>query len=142
MNYINISNLKTEGLTPLDFYRNPSYKRFGVSSGSSTLVPFYKELLKEVIGEQVNTVFMDRALSKSETEQIKIVFEREMDRLISTRIPTGKPPHKGITYKGVLFELDLRLTSPIDRRMEDVFTILEISKECLDQNKPMYLSIE
>jgi hypothetical protein len=26
--------------------------------------------------------------------------------------------------------------------MEDVFTILEISKECLDQNKPMYLSIE
>jgi len=101
-----------------------------------------QERLKEVIGDDAETTFKDRALSRTGTEQIKAVFEREMDILINTRVPTGKPPHKDIMYKGVVYELDLRLTSPTDRRMNDYFTILEISEECLTENKPMYLSID
>ena len=124
------------------FARLESYKHFGLGSESSTLVPFYQELIKEVRGKDAEATFKDRVLSKTETEQIKTIFEREMDKLILTRVPTNKPPHKNIKYKGVVFELDLRLTNPIDRRMNDYFTILEISHECLKQNKPMYLSFE
>jgi hypothetical protein len=46
MNYINISNLKTEGLTPLDFYRNPKIKKFdlvvrSLSISSTVVTPFF-----------------------------------------------------------------------------------------------------
>lgn len=139
---ISISNIKIKGLKPMDFYNNPQYKDFNVHDGSSTLVPFYQELLREVLGSKVDERFQDYALTPVETQQIQTIFERELDKKAKEYKPTGKLPHKDIVYKGKTYALDLRLTSPIGRRMNDYFTIIQICKECLEEEKPMYISIE
>ncbi len=73
MKGIDISNIKIKNLEPIDFYHNPSYKMFGVGSEFSTLVPWYKEKIQEVLGSKVNENLEDYELTTTETQALKIV---------------------------------------------------------------------
>ncbi|SEM46922.1 hypothetical protein SAMN05421856_103399 [Chryseobacterium taichungense] len=143
MKKIILSNIKTKGLEPIDYYRNPSYQKFGVSEGTSTLVAFYKELIKPVVGAKIDEKFKDFALSKVQTEQIKTIFSQKIDETIP-KIDKDDflLPNQRLQWKGEDYDLNLSLVSPNNRRIWDFFKIVTIAEECLLENKPMYLSIE
>jgi len=143
MSYIRISN---ESFFDKDFDKTfvnqDKYKFFNLGDSFSTLLPFYKELLRGVIGNKVDETFKDYELNFSKTQSIQEVIKNQLETELSFRVVTGKPPHKDIEFKGKTYSLDLRLTSPTDRRIDDYFKIYSICQECLDEGKPMYLSIE
>ena len=138
-----ITNIKDKDKTPLDYYNNSNYKKFGISSSTTKLLPMYQELLREVIGNDVNTTFIDRVLTEEETRTIQSIFSQKIDENISqVEISDEKLPHRKLEWKNKVYDLNLSLTSPMNRRIWDFYTIVEICKECLEENKPMYLSIE
>jgi hypothetical protein len=102
--------------------------------------PIVLDLLKEVIPEQANkTGIMDVELSTEETLRIKTVFEREINHLLSIRKPTKMGYN--ITVFGNEIQVDTRneIHDMDLRAFNDIYCI---AKECLDENKPMYLSID
>jgi hypothetical protein len=123
------------------FAHRDKYKLFSVSSDTSTLLPFYAELLEQVLGEKMKEYFQDFALSKKETEEIQSIFENEIDKTLPNREST-KPYHKKLEWKGKMYDLNVSIPSPNNRRIIDYLTIVEICKECLSENKSMYLTIE
>ncbi|WP_430411001.1 hypothetical protein [Kordia sp.] len=142
MKAISISNIKTEKLTPLDFYNNVKYKMFGISESYSTLVPLYQELLREILGSKVDELFHDHILTNAEISSIKFIFEREFNKKLIKYKSSEKPAHKDIIWQNKTYSLDLRFTNPEHRLINDYFLIISICKECISENKPMYLSIE
>ena len=144
MDKITISNLS---FYDKDYFKTfaleEDYKFFSVSTKSSTLVSYYKELLQEVIENDVTNTFIDRALTEEETQVIQSIFSQKIDENISqVEISDEKLPHRKLEWKNKVYDLNLSLTSPMNRRIWDFYTIVEICKECLERNKPMYLSIE
>jgi hypothetical protein len=83
---------------------------------------------------------MDVELSMEEISGIKIVFEREINHLLSIR----KLAENG--YIIIVFDkeikVDTRNQAPTDGRLVAFNDIYLIAKECLDENKPMFLSID
>lgn len=146
MEYILISNYsfydKDYNRTFRDNYEK--YKFFNVGTTFSTLVPFYQNLLKQVIGNKAGERFKDYALSKIQTEQIKIILEEQMDKtlLVYEDYKDTKIPHKRLEWKGKNYELHLGLNSPNNRKIDDFHKIITIAEECLKEDKPMYISIE
>lgn len=141
MSGIVITNVTNKEKEPLDYYNNPQYHKFAIGSGTSTLVPFYKKLIEEVIGDKINETFQDYTLSKSETKAIQVIFDKKIDETLPNR-ETVKPYDRKLEWKGAIYDLNLSIPSPNNRRIRDYYTIVEICKECLAENKPMYLSIE
>lgn len=123
------------------FSYQEKYDFFGVNDGTSTLVPFYANLLKPIVGYKIEETFRDLALSKEQTEQIQAVFEEQIDLHIP-KMETKLPYDYFIEWKGKKYEMNLRLHSPMNRRIMDFYKIITICKECLSEDKPMYLSIE
>lgn len=140
MSKVIFSNIKTKGLEPIDFYKNPKLKSEGVTDFFSILVPFYKELLKPIIND-IEKSYEDFPLTKQQTEQIQAIFEEQID-LHLPKMETKLPYDNFIEWKGRKYEMNLRLHSPMNRRIMDFYKIISICKECLAENKPMYLSIE
>ncbi len=140
MSHIRISNIKIKNLEPINFYKNPKYQKFGVNNGTSTLVSFYKELLKPIIND-IEKSYEDFPLTKQQTEQIQAIFEEQID-LHLPKMETKLPYDNFIEWKGKKYEMNLRLHSPMNRRIMDFYKIISICKECLAEDKPMYLSIE
>lgn len=123
------------------FYNGDEYKHFGIGSSSSTLVPMYKEYLSQIIGDRAYNSFKDQALSIQEIEGIqelfKMLLEEKLGKRKSPKVPTTEVEILGKTYL-----LDLRIKSPEDRIINDFNKIYTIANECLEENKPMYLTIE
>lgn len=140
MSKVIFSNTKTKGLEPIDFYKNPKLKSEGVTDFLSTLVPFYKELLKPIIND-IEKSYQDFPLTKQQTEQIKTIFEEQID-LHLPKMETILPYDNFIEWEGEKYEMNLRLHSPMNRRIMDFYKIVSICKECLAENKPMYLSLQ
>lgn len=138
---VRFSNIKTAGLEPIDFYHNPDFHATSISDFMSTLVPFYKELLKQVIGNKANETFDDFALTASQAQSIRDLFENELDKLIP-KIEYNRPPNRRLEWKGKSYDLSLSLVCPNNRRIWDYYEIIQIADECLAANKPMYLSLE
>ena len=105
MRGIYISNIKIKNLNPMDFYNNRNYKMFSVGSNSSTLVPWYKELLKEVLGTKIDENIEDYALHISETQAIKYIFENKIDEFINLiENPNDMPKHRELVWKGKTYD--------------------------------------
>ena len=126
------------------FRYQEKYKSFNVDTTFSTLVPFYQNLLKQVIGNRADEKFKDFALSKVQTEQIKAIFSQKIDETLPNYedYKGTKIPHKRLEWKGKTYELHLGLNSPNNRKIDDFYKIVTIAEECLAENKPLYLSIE
>jgi hypothetical protein len=144
MSSIIISNVTESNKSPLDYYKNDSYEKFAIASSTSTIVPFYKDLLRMVLDKKVDETFKDFALSKEQTQQIKIVFEEQIDANLSLIEPVEGRRYKSWTleWKGKSYDMNLSLISPKSRNIQDFYKIVTIAEECLAENKPMYLSIE
>ncbi|MDR6969671.1 hypothetical protein J2X31_003705 [Flavobacterium arsenatis] len=118
------------------FSYQEKYKSFSIGSVFSTLVPFYANLLKPIVGDKIEETFKDFALSKEQTEQIQAVFEEQIDLHIP-KMETKLPYDNFIEWKGKKYEMNLRLHSPMNRRIMDFYKIITICKECLAEDKPM-----
>lgn len=99
------------------------------------------DLLKEIIPEKANkNNIIDIALSTEETLGIKDIFEREINHILSIR----KPAKDG--YNIIVFDKEIKVDTKnqavTDGRLTAFNDIYLIAKECLDENKPMYLSID
>jgi hypothetical protein len=142
--WIFISNSIIEGKTNRNFYPfdlESKNKKWGSNKDLDLKYPIVLDLLKEVIPEQANkTGIMDVELSTEETLGIKTIFEREINHLLSIRKPTKMGYN--ITVFGKEIQVDTRNQAVTDGRLRAFNDIYLIAKECLDENKPMYLSID
>ncbi len=89
--------------------------------------------------------FKDKKLNDNQTKQVLDIFERELEKNLPNIEPipeAGGPVNEVIQWKGREYPLCLSLTRPISRQVADFYKIISICKECLSENKPMYLSIE
>jgi len=142
MSGILITNVTNKDKEPVDYYNNKEFKKFGISDGFSTLVPMYKELLKEVLGNRVEEFFQDLALSVTETKLILVVFEREIKKLLEERDASKIDGFARREIFGTEYFLDLKLNPNSDRTINNMYQIYLIAEECLKENKPMYVSID
>ena len=126
------------------FSYQEKYRFFAVNDGTSTLVQFYQDLLKQVVGDKAEETFRDFALKKAQTEQIKAIFEQQIDETLPLIESIGGRRYRSRTlvWKGKSYDMNLSLISPKSRMVEDFHKIVTIAEECLLQNKPMYLSID
>ncbi len=99
------------------------------------------DLLKEVIPEKANEKdIMDVEISYEEILGIKTVFEREINHILSIR-KAAKDGYNIIVFDKEI-KVDTRNQAPTDGRLVAFNDIYLIAKECLDENKPLYLSID
>ncbi|WPO82111.1 hypothetical protein SD427_15245 [Chryseobacterium sp. JJR-5R] len=126
------------------FSYQDKYKFFSVYDITGFLGSFYLGKLREILGNKVEGTFKDFALSKEQTEQIKNVFEEQIDQNLPLIEPVEGRRYKSLTFewKGKSYDMNLSLISPKSRNIQDFYKIVTIAKECLSENKPMYLSIE
>ena len=140
-NWLMISNSSIKNKVLLDFFGSSAkYKLEAFNEEADLKYPIVLDLLKEVIPEKANRIaVMDIELSAEETLAIKAVFEREIRRLLTIR----KPAKTGymITVFGEEVKVDTR-SQIHDMDLRAFNDIYLIAKECLDNNKPMYLSID
>lgn len=142
--WIFISNSTIKEKTNRDFYPidlESKNRKWGSNKNLDLKYPIVLNLLKEVVAEKANKEgIMDIELSMEEISGIKTVFKREINHLLSIR----KPAKDG--YLIIVFDkeikVDTRNQAPIDGRLVAFNEIYLIAKECLDENKPMYLSID
>lgn len=142
--FLILSNTRLNGKSYRDFQpinEKSSYKYHWYNKEIDLKYPIILNLLKEIIPEKADKKdIMDIELSTEETLGIKTVFEHEINRLLSIR----KPVKEGYTI--LVFDkeikVDTRNQAPTDGRLRAFNDIYLIAKECLDENKLMYLSID
>ncbi|QSW90232.1 hypothetical protein J0383_05280 [Flavobacterium endoglycinae] len=116
-------------------------KFWGSNKNLDLKYPVILDLLKEIIPEKASkNDVMDIELTTEETLGIKNIFEREIKHILTIR----KPAKDG--YNIIVFDkeikVDTRNQGVTDGRLTAFNDIYLITKECLDENKPMYLSID
>nr|WP_315175594.1 hypothetical protein [uncultured Flavobacterium sp.] len=140
-NWLMISNSTIKDKVSHDFYGSKAkYKSLVINEDADLRYPIVLDLLKEVIPEKASKKdIMDVELSPVETLGIKIIFEREINRLLSIR----KPVKSGYIIK--IFDKEIQIDTKnqvYDMDLRAFNDIYLIAKECLDENKSMYLSID
>lgn len=135
---INIHNTIKGNKTIEEWINNENYR------GSSWNNAFFAEgLALNLFKEKLSKVpFKDDALTKEETERLKIILENKIKELLSTRIPEPNYRTK-IEFLGQVIELN---GTPFGKNDQDnwidsFFRAYKICEECLKENKPVYLSI-
>ena len=140
-NWLMISNSTIKDKVSHDFYGSKAkYKSLVINEDADLRYPIVLDLLKEVIPEKASKKdIMDVELSPVETLGIKIIFEREINRLLSIR----KPVKSGYIIK--IFDKEIQIDTKnqvYDMDLRAFNDIYCIAKECLDENKSMYLNID
>ena len=105
----------------------------------------YLELIKKSIPKRSESLdYKDSPLTKEETIAFNEALERQIEYWLSLRVHIPiKEGTDTVTYKGETIELDIR---PIDindndKALRDLLRLHDIIKECLEEEKPLYLSI-
>lgn len=142
--WIFISNSTIKEKTNRDFYPvdlESKNKKWGSNKNLDLKHPIVLDLLKEVILEKTSKKgIMDVELSMEEISGIKTVFEREINHLLSIR-KLAKDGYIIIVFDKEI-KVDTRNQATTDCRLVAFNDIYLIAKECLDENKPMFLSID
>jgi hypothetical protein len=121
--------------------KQTEYKSFGIGSDASTIVPIFKDLLREVLGDKMDEEFKDFELSKEQTKEIRAIFDKKIDDTLPDR-EFKNPPNIILEWKGEAYGLSLSLICPNNRKIRDFHWIVTICDECLSENKPMFISVE
>jgi len=126
------------------FSYQDKYKFFSVYDISSILGSFYLEKIRLVLSNKVDDTFKDFPLSQEQTEQIKTVFEQQIDEVLPLIESVEGRRYKSWTldWKGKSYDMNLSLISPQSMKVKDLYKIVTIAEECSTENKPMYLSIQ
>jgi hypothetical protein len=141
--FLILSNTILNGKSYRDFQpinEKSSYKYHWHNNDVDLRYPIVLDLLKEVIPEKATKKdIMDVELSTEETLGIKIVFEREINHLLSIRKPVKSGYNITVFDKEIQIDTRNQVHDMDLRAFNDIYLI---AKECLDENKPMYLSID
>ncbi|KFF09016.1 hypothetical protein [Chryseobacterium luteum] len=97
---------------------------------------------KSILNKFDRLIFDDESLSKNEIFDLKQNIENKIKELLSTRIPEPDIRTK-IEFLGQIIGLNY---TPFgkniqDLRIDKLFRAYKICEECLEENKPVYLSI-
>ncbi|UTX48934.1 hypothetical protein [Chryseobacterium sp. MA9] len=118
-----------------DFVRNPKnrYRTFGIEDNA---IP--KKILERIGREE----FKDEPLTTEETSELKQHLEDKIKELLSTRGPEPDVRTK-IDFLGQVIGINF---TPLGINHQDnwismFFSAYKICEECLEENKPVYLSI-
>ena len=118
-----------------DFVTNPQ-NRYRSFTEKEQAIP--SEILERIAKKE----FKDEPLLKSETILLKTLFERKIKGLLTGRetLPYGNPT---ISFLGEKINLDISPIrgNPQDNFIRILYTAYQICEECLQENKPVYLSI-
>ncbi len=105
----------------------------------------YLQIIRKSIPNRLEfSGYKDSPLTKEETMVFNEALERQIEYWLSLRIHIPiKEGTDTVTYKGETIELDIR---PIDindndKALRDLLRLHDIIKECLEEDKPLYLSI-
>ncbi|UKB77940.1 hypothetical protein [Chryseobacterium sp. MEBOG07] len=105
----------------------------------------YLELIKKSIPNRLESSnYKDSPLTKEEILAFNEALEKQIEYWLSLRVHIPiKEGTDTVTYKGETIELDIR---PIDindndKALRDLLRLHDIIKECLEEDKPLYLSI-
>jgi len=105
----------------------------------------YLELINKSISHYMQNIeFKDAPLNREETLAFNEALEEQIEYWLSLRVHIPiKEGTDTVTYKGETIELDIR---PIDindndKAIRDLLRLHEIIKECLTEEKPLYLSV-
>ncbi|MDQ0592722.1 hypothetical protein QFZ37_001091 [Chryseobacterium ginsenosidimutans] len=126
------------------FCKGDQYKFFSINDITQFLGAFYLDRLREVLGNKVDETFKDFPLTKEQTEQIKTVFENQIDMTLPLIEPVEGRRYKSWTldWKGKSYDMNLSLISPQSMKIQELYKIMKIAEECLAESKPMYISID
>jgi hypothetical protein len=105
----------------------------------------YLELIKKSIPNRLESSnYKDSPLTKEEILAFNEALEKQIEYWLSLRVHIPiKEGTDTVIYKGETIELDIR---PIDindndKALRDLLRLHDIIKECLEEDKPLYLSI-
>ncbi len=117
-----------------DFIRHPKnrYRTFGIEDNA---VPI--EILERIGIKE----FKDEPLSREESLELREHVERKIKELLSTRVPEPDIRTK-IDFLGKIIGLNgtPRGKNDQDNRITSLYSVYRICEECLEENKPVYLS--
>ncbi len=125
-----------------EFVNNPEIKYAGGSKISNNDLAFI-ELLSYAVPTKLKLIpFKDLALAKEDTIVIQKVFSEEILRLLSSRKPIKEGTNK-LAFLGNTYLIDVRPSSINyqDYTVMNYYRAYKICEECLQENKPMFLSI-
>ena len=115
------------------FYKAAGWSNFASAEGLA-LDLFERKLSK--------IPFNDDALDREETEKLKVILENKIKQLLSTRVSEPDQRTK-IEFLGQTIGLN---GTPLGKNDQDnwidkFYRAYKICEECLEENKPIYLSI-
>ncbi|KXH83241.1 hypothetical protein [Chryseobacterium kwangjuense] len=105
----------------------------------------YLQIIRKSIPNRLEAAdYKDLPLTKEETLAFNKALEEQIEYWLSLRVHIPiKEGTDTVTYKGETIELDIR---PIDindndKALRDLLRLHDIIKECLTEEKPLYLSV-
>jgi len=134
MRNIFFSNVIMKDLSPLDFYQNERFDRHGLSE------EFYEEFLKESLGDLFYIEELeDMLLEKVQVERII----KTSVKYIDANLPLLKDrlPFVNFEWKGKIYKLNVSRFNMPGYNTWVYYTIYKIANDCLQENKPLYLTI-
>ncbi|MDF2934582.1 MAG: hypothetical protein K0R36_3913 [Chryseobacterium sp.] len=130
-----ITNAKGFNQSFEDFTRDIQ-TRYTAFSDDLQVVP------KFILNRFNQIIFDDEPLSKEESLELKKHLENKIKEQLSTRVKEPNPRTK-IEFLGKIIELNYTPFGKNDQDMiiDKLFRAYKICEECLEENKPVYLSI-
>lgn len=123
-----------KGLTPLDFYKNEEYKY------ESLKEEYEEEFLKESLGDLFYIEELeDILLEKEQVERIvntSVIYIDKNLPLLKDRLPFAN-----FEWKGKIYKLNVSRFNMPGYNTWVYYTIYKIANDCLQENKPLYLTI-
>ncbi|OCA76050.1 hypothetical protein BBI01_04965 [Chryseobacterium artocarpi] len=139
---ITIYNTSREDKSEWEWSQNLGQNKFYKAAGWSNFA-FAEGLALDLFKQKLSKVpFKDESLSREEIEKLKLILENKIKELLSTRIPEPDVRTK-VDFLGQTIGINF---TPLGRNVQDnwidkFFRAYKICEECLEENKPVYLSI-
>lgn len=136
-----LANVTIEGKVLTDFFGyNARHNAVCFNSEGDLKYSIVLDLLKTVIPEKVSkTQIMDVELTENEISGIKKVFEVEIVRLLAERKLAKTGYRINVFGEDILVDTRNQIEDMDLKAFNDIYLL---SKECLDANKSVYLSID
>lgn len=137
MKYIRLSNSSLQ-----DKSNKQVYFDFLVVGGQENSIDYntFFPVLEETIPNRLLSETMDSELDQNEIILIKTAFGKRLNDLISTK--EEKPDGQPGTFKISGKTIHLSLREPKDKIIHLIDRIIQITDDCLKNDRPMFLTIE
>lgn len=141
---ITFSNTAKHNQDHFDFIANRANRYVHGSKYMYSDEDYLQIIRKSIPNRLESTDYKDLPLTKEETIFFNSALEEQIEYWLSLRVHIPiKEGTDTVTYKGETIELDIRPidTNDNDKALRDLLRLHDIIKECLEEDKPLYLSI-